>query len=30
MVAGSAVFKDPEGFAHAIEDIRSRALAAGG
>lgn len=28
MVAGSAVFRDPEGFAHAVEEIRCRALAA--
>ena len=30
MVAGSAVFRDPEGFTHAVEDIRTRALAARG
>jgi ribulose-phosphate 3-epimerase len=28
MVAGSAVFRDPAGFAHAIEQIRSSAVAA--
>jgi ribulose-phosphate 3-epimerase len=28
MVAGSAVFRDPGGFAHAIEQIRTNALAA--
>jgi ribulose-phosphate 3-epimerase len=28
MVAGSAVFRDPEGFAHAVEEIRASALAA--
>lgn len=27
-VAGSAVFRDPEGFDHAVEDLRSRAVAA--
>lgn len=30
MVAGSAVFRDPEGFAHAISAIRDAALAARG
>lgn len=30
MVAGSAVFRDPEGLGHAIDDIRSRAMAARG
>ena len=28
LVAGSALFKDPEGLAHAVADIRTRALAA--
>jgi ribulose-phosphate 3-epimerase len=28
LVAGSALYRDPEGLAHAVEDLRKRAEAA--